>query len=614
MNILGIEIDETLSFKPHVDNGCRRAASSLYALKILRSKGLEGVDLEIKRKQAEAKINAIRKENEIKLERQKLEMEIKKRELESKIEREKQELLAKTKQHKLDMEIKRKEIEMKEKQIITNQEHEIRLESIRQQGQNDRHTNNQTSSNTSIGYNGMERIEISTLESQNINDVDNFLEKFERLAIMSDVPKKEWGRILTSKLGSQFDRVINAIPYEVMKDYEIIVGELRKQFALDSTYYRNVFQELTQFKGESTMSFFNRSKAALFKWLASENLEIDSSAHQQVRDILDFIIRDNYMSKITTFREKIMYIKQNKTKSLQQLAEVADIFDKSYTEPYYEWQEPQQDIHINSNKTFDTNKRLGDIHFEEMFNPEESRYGDWRNDNSNHNNRNHEQKQNQNRIYDIRAINALALDSRSNRQNMRCNHCSRTNHLDNECYYKPGTIQNNSRSKQDGQIRNQRNQNNWRPRRNENVRCMEDQEIEEDCEQPGNVGITFNRESDFRTNNGNNQKETRVMKENEESNWRQHNVYATFIEGIPDSYKESTGYGIINGIPSKVIRDTGASCSFINSKLVRKEDYTGENVTVMLAEGKSQSKPLAIVPVRTPFFIGRLTCIVKKRG
>ena len=129
---------------------------------------------------------------------------------------------------------------------------------------------------------------------------------------MSDIPKSEWGRILTSKLDSQFDRVINSIPYDAMKDYEVIVGELRKQFALDSTYYRNEFKRLTQEKGESTMSFFNRSNAALFKWLASENLEIDSSAHQQVRQLLDFMIKDNYMSKITTFREKIMYIKQNK--------------------------------------------------------------------------------------------------------------------------------------------------------------------------------------------------------------------------------------------------------------------------------------------------------------
>ena len=126
---------------------------------------------------------------------------------------------------------------------------------MRQQGQSDRHTISQTSSNTSIGYNNKERIEISTLKSQNINDVDNFLEKFERLAVMSDVPKNEWGRILTSKLDSQFDKVINAIPYESMKDYEVIVGEIRKQFALDSTYYRNEFQSLRQGTGESTMGF-----------------------------------------------------------------------------------------------------------------------------------------------------------------------------------------------------------------------------------------------------------------------------------------------------------------------------------------------------------------------
>ena len=72
----------------------------------------------------------------------------------------------------------------------------------------------------------------------------------------------------------------------------------------------------------------------------------------------------------------------------------------------------------------------------------------------------------------------LALDSRNNRQNIRCNLCSRTNHTDSECFYKPISIQNDARNKQDGQIRNQGNQNKWMPRRSENVRYMEDQEIE----------------------------------------------------------------------------------------------------------------------------------------
>ena len=155
-------------------------------------------------------------------------------------------------------------------------------------------------------------------------------------------------------LDSQFDRVINSIPYDAMKDYDVIVGQLRKQLALESTYYRKEFKMLAQDKGESTMSFFNRSNAALVKWLASENLEIDSSPHHQVRQLLDFIIKDNYVSKIATFREKILYIKRNKVSSLQKLAEVDEIFDKSYTGPSYKWHEPQQDSRFNNSKMPDT--------------------------------------------------------------------------------------------------------------------------------------------------------------------------------------------------------------------------------------------------------------------
>ena len=129
------------------------------------------------------------------------------------------------------------------------------------------------------------------------------------------------------------------------------------------------------------------------------------------------MIKDNYMSKITTFREKIMYIKQNKANSLQELAEVADIFDKSYTGPSYKWHEPQHDNRFNNSKTFDTNRELGNRHFGKTFNPEGTRHRNWGIDSSNqNNNRSQDQRQNQNRMYNNRAINALALDSRNNRQ------------------------------------------------------------------------------------------------------------------------------------------------------------------------------------------------------
>ena len=98
----------------------------------------------------------------------------------------------------------------------------------------------------------------------------------------------------------------------------------------------------------------------------------------------------------------------------------------------------------------------------------------------------------------------------------------------------------------------------------------------------------------------NNQSETR-LKEVEENHRRQQSICATFVSKFPESCEEPTGYGIINGILSKVTRDTGASCSFVSSILVKQENYTGENALVTLAEGSSQIRPLAIIPVRMPF-------------
>ena len=60
----------------------------------------------------------------------------------------------------------------------------------------------------------------------------------------------------------------------------------------------------------------------------------------------------------------------------------------------------------------------------------------------------------------------------------------------------------------------------------------------------------------------------------------------------------------------KITRDTGASCSFVSSKWVKQENYTGENALVTFAEGDSQIRPMAVLPVDTPFFTGQLTCIV----
>ena len=57
-----------------------------------------------------------------------------------------------------------------------------------------------------------------------------------------------------------------------------------------------------------------------------------------------------------------------------------------------------------------------------------------------------------------------------------------------------------------------------------------------------------------------------------------HEVCTVFIDKFPREVDEPDGYGEGNGIPVRVVRDSGASISFVNSKYVKRERYTGERL------------------------------------
>ena len=175
-----------------------------------------------------------------------------------------------------------------------------------------------------------DRLDIPPLRSQNPTDIDNFLEKFTRLASMMEIPKAEWGRILTSKLDAQFNGLVNSIPIEKMRNFDEIVRALKDQYLVDANFYRKEFKANVQTPGESTFNFFKRSDVALCRWLESEYLEIDKN-DEKVRKVLDFMIRDQYMGKIFHCKEKIIFLRERfPLTTLKELADAADVYDKSH--------------------------------------------------------------------------------------------------------------------------------------------------------------------------------------------------------------------------------------------------------------------------------------------
>ena len=182
------------------------------------------------------KIAQLRMEAELKqreidanAERLKLELQIKQRELEVR----EQELVNKrnmeehalqqeqeTKQKQLEVEQEHRRLELQLQEMKMRHELEIakmnqaqeqmrfqneqRVIELRNEGRqaNGSESPNSTRSENNTVTNPKYKIDMPILRAQTPNEVDSYLEKFERVAHLADIPQRKWGGLLIAKLGS----------------------------------------------------------------------------------------------------------------------------------------------------------------------------------------------------------------------------------------------------------------------------------------------------------------------------------------------------------------------------------------------------------------------------
>ena len=87
-----------------------------------------------------------------------------------------------------------------------------------------------------------------------------------------------------------------------------------------------------------------------------------------MRSLLDFIIKDQYLTKISAAKDKIRFIKQNKALSLQQLAETADLYDISNKDSGQAW-ECHQEKSFSRNETSSPFRNTNSNFQRKIFNP-----------------------------------------------------------------------------------------------------------------------------------------------------------------------------------------------------------------------------------------------------
>jgi hypothetical protein len=75
---------------------------------------------------------------------------------------------------------------------------------------------------------------------------------------------------------------------------------------------------------------------------------------------------------------------------------------------------------------------------------------------------------------------------------------------------------------------------------------------------------------------------------------------------LPDLTKPHKGIGYVDGQKVKFVRDTASSITIVRADLVKPEQITDKEVTVMLADGCIKTYPLAEISISTPYYAGKI--------
>ena len=75
---------------------------------------------------------------------------------------------------------------------------------------------------------------------------------------------------------------------------------------------------------------------------------------------------------------------------------------------------------------------------------------------------------------------------------------------------------------------------------------------------------------------------------------------------LPDLKKPHKGVGYVGDQKVKFVRDTASSITIVRADLVKPEQITDKEVTVMLADGCVKTYPIAEICISTPYYAGRI--------
>jgi hypothetical protein len=150
------------------------------------------------------------------------------------------------------------------------------------------------------------------------DELDAYLDRYEKYAEMARWPREDWAMGLGSLLSGQALSVYSRVARTDAGDYTALKKALLDRYQLDAEGFRKKLRESLATDGERPEQFIERLKGYLYKWIEM------AGAKQKFDDLVFLMLAEQFVSKCSN--NLAVYLKTVTFKNLDELGEIAHKF------------------------------------------------------------------------------------------------------------------------------------------------------------------------------------------------------------------------------------------------------------------------------------------------
>ena len=155
------------------------------------------------------------------------------------------------------------------------------------------------------------------------DDMDAYLQRFERYAFAQKWPPDQWAITLSALLKGKALEVYSRIPPEQALEYDVLKKALLKCFEMTEDGFRKRFQNCRPEVGETFTQFSNHLVRYIHRWM--ELAKTDKT----FEGLLDLILRDQFIQSCG--KDLTLFLRERVPKSVDEMSKLANQFKEART-------------------------------------------------------------------------------------------------------------------------------------------------------------------------------------------------------------------------------------------------------------------------------------------